>query len=283
MIPHGPHSRRFGRRRSPLPFLFSATRSLVFLVTIGCVTAACAGDKGRIPVAPGEADKFLYDRGIAQLNDRKWLSAREYLQQLVDNYPQSPHRADAKLGIGDSYLVENTTESLITAISEFREFLTYFPTHLRADYAQFKIGLAHYLQMRGPERDQTETKEAVKEFELFVERYPNSALMNEVKAKLRESRDRLSESEYRVGLYYYRARWYPGAIDRFKALLKVDPEFTNRDAVYFYLAESLVKSDKKAEALPYYERLVKEFQSSEFLEQAQRRLDEFKALASPAI
>ena len=35
---------------------------------------------------------------------------------------------------------------------------------------------------------------------------------------------------------------YPGAIDRFKSVLKEDPEFTNRDSVYFYLADALVKT-----------------------------------------
>ncbi len=39
----------------------------------------------------------------ASLNDRKWLTSREYFRQLVDVYPQSPYRADAKLGIGDTY------------------------------------------------------------------------------------------------------------------------------------------------------------------------------------
>ena len=69
--------------------------------------------------------------------------------------------------------------------------------------------------------------------------------MPEVKARLRDARDRLSEADYQVGYFYYRQRWYPGAVDRFKALLKQDPEFTNRDAVYFYLGESLVKGEPR--------------------------------------
>ena len=31
------------------------------------------------------------------------------------------------------------------------------------------------------------------------------------KGALEEARDRLSMSEYRVGYFYYRQRWYPGA------------------------------------------------------------------------
>ncbi|HEY3044337.1 MAG TPA: outer membrane protein assembly factor BamD, partial [Vicinamibacterales bacterium] len=146
----------------------------------------------------------------------------------------------------------------------------------RADYAQYKLGMVHFRQMRAPQRDQTQTRDAVKELETFVARYPNSTLMAEGKARLREARDRLSQSDYEVGYFYYRQRWYPGAEDRFRALLKQDPEFTNRDAVYFYLAEALVKRNRKAEALPYYEKLIDEFQQSEYLADANKRIAELK-------
>jgi outer membrane protein assembly factor BamD (BamD/ComL family) len=59
-------------------------------------------------------------------------------------------------------------------------------------------------------------------------------------------------------------------------LLSRDAQFTFRDGVYFHLAESLVRMNQNAEALPYYERLVKEFEKSEYLEQAQKRITELK-------
>jgi len=130
--------------------------------------------------------------------------------------------------------------------------------------------------MKAPERDQTETIAAVREFEVFFDRYPNSMLTPEVRGKWREARSRLSQASYKVGLYYYRARWYPGAIARFKEVLKDDPGYPGRDAVYYYLAESLLKTDK-AEAAPYYDRLVKEFDRSEYLEDARKRLETLAA------
>lgn len=250
-----------------------AWASALALVTL----AGCASRQARPPAGTAEPDKFLFERGTEELENRKWLVSREYFREIVDNYPQSSYRADAKLGIGDSYLGERTTEAKVMAINEFREFLNFYPTHPRADYAQYKLGLAHYEQMRAPQRDQTETREAVAEFEAFVERYPNSPLLPEVQVKLREAKDRLGESDYRVGLFYYRAKWYPGAIDRFKTLLNRDPEYTFRDAVYYHLAESLLKMNNHAEALPYFERLVTEFIRSEYLEPAKTRIAELKS------
>jgi outer membrane protein assembly factor BamD len=257
-------------------------RSLVWLlaaVTLVGAAACASHPRNMVPPGTSEPDKFLFDKGTDSLNNKKWLTAREFFKQVTETYTASPYRPDAKLGIGDTYLGEGTQEALVLAINEFREFLSFYPTHKRADYAQYKLALAHVRQMRAPQRDQTETREAIHEFDTFVTRYPNSSLMPEVKTKMREAKDRLSESDYLVGYFYFRQRWYPGAIDRLKGVLKQDPEYTARDAVYFYLAESLIKVKLEAEALPYYEKLIQEFEKSQYLQETHKRVAELKALA----
>jgi outer membrane protein assembly factor BamD len=256
-------------------------RSRLFLCLLAATAlasaAGCAPKKSVVPTGLLEADKYLFERGNELIAKKKWTQSREYYRQLVENYPQSTYRPDAKLGVGDTYLGESSPESLVLAQNEFKEFLTFYPTNPRADYAQYKLGMSHFHQMLGSDRDQTQTRETVAELSLFVERYPQSALMGEVKGKLREARDRLSEADYRVGYFYFRSRWYPGAIDRFREQLKTDPEFTRRDGTYFYLAESLMKVNRKAEALPYYDRIVKEFERSDYLVRAKAAIERIKA------
>ena len=87
----------------------------------------------------------------------------------------------------------------------------------------------------------------------WCEKYPNSPLKPEAEKHLREARDRLSDAEYRVAYFYVKTQKFPpAAIDRFKSLLKDDPEYSRRDAVYFYLAQSLMKVNRGAEALPIW-------------------------------
>jgi len=253
-------------------------RTLVVALTAVMALAACgAKNKNAIPSDAAQPDRFLFDRGTEAAGKEKWVDAREYFRQVVDNYPGSPLRADAKLGVADSYLNEGGTENLILGANEYREFLTFYPTHAKADYAQFKLAMTHHKQMRAAARDQTETRDALKEFDTFFDRYPNSPLMPEVRQRWRESRDRLSESAYLIGLHYYRSKWYPGAVNRFREVLKDDPGYTHRDDVYYYLAESLLKGRQKDEALAYYDRVVTEFEVSDHLEDAKKRLEELKS------
>jgi outer membrane assembly lipoprotein YfiO len=255
--------------------LSSTIHLWVTLALVGI--AACGGAPKRPPTGTLEPDKFLWEHGTKALNDKRWYASREYFRQLVDSFPQSPYRADAKLGIADTYLGERTPESYVLAVAEYREFLSFYPTHERAHYAQFKLGMTHFYQMKGPERDQTETKEAITELTTYMQRYADKPLAEEARQRLREAKDRLSMSEYRVGVFYYRSqKWYPGALDRLLTLLKSDPEFTHRDGVYYYLAQIYLKAGRPAEALPYLDRIVKEFEKSEFLEDAQKQIEQIK-------
>ena len=50
--------------------------------------------------------------------------------------------------------------------------------------------------------------------------------------------------------------------------------------MYFFLGESLMKVGRAAEALPYFERLVAEFEQSEHLQEARARIAQLKTTAA---
>lgn len=266
-----------GSRVRGLTLLRSRWLTMIVALAAALTLTACgAKNKNAVPSDSSQPDRFLFDRGNEAMMKERWTDAREYYRQVVDNYPGSQLRADAKLGIADSYVKEGGTANLILGANEFREFLTFYPTHPRADYAQFQLAMTHHKQMRAASRDQTETKDALKEFDTFFDRYPNSSLTPEVRMRWREARDRLSESAYLIGLHYFRSKWYVGAVSRFQEVLKDDPGYSHRDDVYFYLGESFLKGKRSEEALVYFDRLVMEFQVSEHLEDAKKRVAELK-------
>ena len=265
--------------RTPLlSFEFRRTAGAIALVLALAGLGGC-GSKQTPALGQADADVFLFQRGTEMLAKKNWLTAREYFRRLVDSYPQSRYRADAKLGMGDSYLGEGRIESYILGANEFREFLQFFPTSPRADYAVYRLGYAQFKQMLKPQRDQTATHEAIRELKRFLDSFPDSKYRPEVEQLYRQARDRLSESEYNVGLLYYRIRNPIGALGRFTELLQSDPEYSKRDAVYYYLAETYVKLGSVPEAVPIFDRLLKEFPKSDYRKKAEKRLAELKKAA----
>ncbi len=246
------------------------------------LVAGCGRNDGLIPSDVTDPDRYLFDRGQEALDEHHWLDAREYFGQIIDNYPTSTRRPAAKLGVADSFFGEGSTESLILAANEYNEFLRFYPTHQRADYAQYRLAMTYFEQMRAPERDQSNTIDALRELEAFRANYPRSELLPEVEMKWREARSLLSESIFLVGRHNLRRRAYRGAWSRFEEILEDDPGYPQRDLVYFYLAETWDKSDTNnrevernntMQAVSYLERLLAEFPESEKHEEAAERLE----------
>ena len=277
-------------------YLFTSLKSQEFLrirLDVNLVVASllvltfsgCGPPVVEITPATADADRLLFDRAETAMTEENWSRAREYFVQIRDNYPQSLLRADARLGVIDTNINEGTMGSYLAALSELQEFLRLYPSHPLSAQAQHRVGVVYFRQMRGPSRDQTETRQAIQEFERFIELSVSNSdfatgvteeLLSEVRTNLREARDRLSEASFIVGRFYYRNEYFPGAIDRFWEILDDDPGYTRRDQVYFYLAGALASVNNVEEALPMFERLIDEYPETEFLEEATEQIEQLK-------
>jgi outer membrane protein assembly factor BamD len=208
--------------------------------------------------------------GREALEAEKWQDARGYFQQLLDAYPRSPLAGDARLGIADTYFNQKGSGNLVLAIAEYRDFLTFFPNHPRADYAQYQIAYGHYRQIHSPDRDQDPTTLAIEEFEKLIALYRNSRYAAEGKKLLDECYETLAESEFRVGLFYLQIRKHcRAAIARFNDVVDKYPTFSRRDELHFRLGSAYQLCNQPDEAKPHFQQVVDGFPDSQFREQAQ--------------
>src|SRR5262245_45667135 len=98
------------------------SRLLAMGLIVGSLLAAtgCAktGTGRVVPVGTAQPDQYLFEQGMQALAKEKWLTAREYFKQLNETYIQSPLRPDAKIAVGDTYVGEGGSASLVLAINE---------------------------------------------------------------------------------------------------------------------------------------------------------------------
>ena len=131
--------------------LFDDRRSAAPLALLVLAGRAAPASRRSVPDRHAGAGQVPVRRGNERAQRARSGSRRASIfRQLVDTYPQSPYRADAKLGVGDTYLGEGIDRVVRARANEFREFLTFYPTHPRADYAQYKLAMAHFYQMPRP-------------------------------------------------------------------------------------------------------------------------------------
>ena len=128
---------------------------------------------------------------------------------------QSPYRFDAKLGLGDTYLRQGGMTAVVQAVNEYDEFLRFYPTNPRADYAQLQMGPRTTSRCSAPTVTRRTPALPSKRSRL-LRTVPDSDLTEVAQARYRLARDRLSEAEVLVGRFYFDQRWYPGAVQRLR-------------------------------------------------------------------
>lgn len=261
------------------------TRSglLLFLLIGGLSLTFGCGNKTTVSLPPGTAgDERLMALGRQALEDESWETARGYFQQLLDAFPRSQLAGDARLGIADTYFNQRGSGSVILAIAEYRDFLTFFPNHPRADYAQYQIAYGHYRQIHSPDRDQDPTDLAIEEFEKLDNLYRNSRYAEEGRKLLQECYEIKAESEFRVGVFYLDIRKHcRAATARFEKVLLDFPTYSRLDEVHFRLGTAYRMCGQLTEAKPHFQRVVDNFPDSEFREEAQSILANFELANGP--
>ena len=252
---------------------------LIGLATLALASSIACSSKNNAQIAASvQGDERLMAMGRQALEDKNWNQARGYLQQLLDSYPRSQLAGDARLGIADSYFNQSGSSNLILSIAEYRDFLTFFPNHPRADYAQYQIGYGHYRQIHSPDRDQEPTELAVEEFEKLVELYRNSQYAEEGRELLAECYETLAESEFRIGLFYLQIRKHCRAsIPRFQRVLADYPTFSKLDEVHFRIGSAYQLCRQPDEAAPHFRAIIDSFPESPFREEAQTILPTLQA------
>jgi outer membrane protein assembly factor BamD len=185
--------------------------------------------------ASAEPDKVLYDRAQADLKAGRYTEGRLALQTLINTYPDSEYLAKAKLAVADSYYKEGGTSSTTQSISEYKDFITFFPFLPEAAYAQMQVAMAHYRMMEKADRDSTQAQAAEDEFQAFLLKYPDSPLLPKAEQYLREVQEVLGDGEFRIARYYYLKTDYRAAAARLVEVTDRYPLYSQTDEALWML------------------------------------------------
>ncbi|MBR1387131.1 MAG: outer membrane protein assembly factor BamD [Alloprevotella sp.] len=96
------------------------------------------------------------------------------------------------------------------ASAYFKKYYEAYPNGLFAEEAQFNAAVALYLATPEPKLDQSETMDAIRMFQEFLDSYPTSSLRESAQSKIFELQDKLVEKQYLTAKLYYDLGSYIG-------------------------------------------------------------------------
>ncbi len=253
------------------------TLAVGFLPGCAAVNRLHHPDPGLV-FAPGDQpDKVLYQKAIHEVAHSRYEVGRLTLQTLINTYPDSEFLSKAKLAIADSYYAEGGVSGFTQAESEYKDFITFFPTAPEAPEAQYRVGMSHFRLLAKADRDQTEALNAEAEFKDFLLKYPDSPLVSRVKRRLRQTQEVLAEGDFFTANFYYQHNAFLASRSRFAEIIDKYPDYSGGDQALFYLGQSLEHLRKGHDSIIYYSHVVTDFPLRPMDPQAKERLIALKA------
>ena len=229
-------------------------------------------------VSPGR-DRELFIVATREVRKNKYDVGRLLFQTIITTYPDSPYLPMAKLAVADSFYLEGGSSSLIQAAAAYQDWLTFFPTHPLADRVMLKIAECEMRQIGLPDREITHAKRAEQRLRALLQQHPNTALRKEVEIRLQEAQDNLGLHNLWVANYYYdlavkqKKGGLKGAQSRYRENLEKFPNFSYNDENLYKLAITYQIEEETDEAAKYFQRIVRDYPNSDYVEKAKEQLE----------
>ena len=161
----------------------------------------------------------------------------EVLKEIQLRYTFSNYAILAELRTADAYFKK---EDYRQAIIEYTNFIERHPGNIELEHATYQLANSHYKLRKGKDREPSQPTLAIKWFTVFIEKFPNSQLIETANRKIVKCKNILAEREIYIGNYYKKKRNYKAAIERYKNVVNKYP-----DTKYFNEANKLIEETQK--------------------------------------
>ncbi len=162
----------------------------------------------------GEDERFQY--AMKLFNNEDYLEAVDEFQAIILQFPGSQFVDDAHYFLAMCRF--NRDEYLLAAF-EFSRLIKNIPASEYVPDAQFKLAESYYKLSPPSSLDQRYSKNAIAEFQAFIEFFPINEKVTEAELKIFELNEKLAKKEYEAALIYERMDYSIGAIFYFDSVI----------------------------------------------------------------
>jgi len=210
-----------------------------------------------------------YSLGQQAFATHDYKGASIYFQKLIDQYPFSPYAEDAELKIG---LSEYQQKHYAEAISSLGDFEKMHPTSKEIELASYYLAMAHYDQIGRPDQDQSNTEQALQQFEIIERRYPETGFAALAHQQISVCREMLARHQLLIGDFYYKRANFRAAESRLAELMQKWPDTPVGDEALYQLGTTLEKEGKKYSAAQAFTAVVLHYPGTMYASKAKYEL-----------
>jgi outer membrane protein assembly factor BamD len=213
-----------------------------------------------------EYAKSLFDRG-------KYLDAITEFTVITLKFSGSPVIDDAQFFLAESHFMN---EEYLIAGSEYQKVINDYPESPYVQECFYKIGLSFYRLSQRPELDQEYTLKALRQFQIFIEAYPDSELRSEADQRLFELRSKMAKKQLLGGNVYRKMGIYDSAIIYYNILLEKYYDTPAAEKAMYWKAMCLFKLKEYQDALTQFTVFVEKYPDSKYRDNAKSKISDIQ-------
>lgn len=213
----------------------------------------------------------VFEKGKALLARHKYEDGRKYLNFVFESYPNDPLGRQSLLLVADSFFSRGGPAAYVEARYRYRDYLTRYPAAPNRDFALYRYAVCYDKEHLAPDRDPTNTREALTQYQKLLEESPGSAYAAEVRSRMNALTDELADHEFGVGYFYFRKGDPGAALGRFLEAEARFPKYASRDRLLYYTAQACERLGRNDDAQRFLGKLEAEFPKSQWAVRSRRQ------------
>lgn len=251
--------------------MFKKPIFFLFLISSVALTS-CSKYQKLLKSADNEAK---YEAAIDYYEKGDYYRALQLFDPLITVYRGTKKAENLYYYYANCYYKQ---QDYILASYYFKRFVKNFPNSDRAEECVYLSAYCTYLDSPKYNLDQTNTYEAIKELQLFINMYPDSKLIDDCNELMDKLRNKLETKAFEIAKLYYKMGDYKASIFSFENIIKDFPDTQYKEEILFYIVRSYYKyainsiKSKKKERYSFtvesYKNFLTIFPESDFMREA---------------
>jgi len=255
-----------------LSFLRVAQNVLVVAFVFFLIWNLGCGNKVRTD-SLGPDEYFEYAK--KEFDNGKYLKAITDFTVIVLKFSGDPVVDDAQYYLAESHFKQ---EEFLIAASEYQKLINDYPESDYVPLAQFKKGMAYYKLSSRAELDQEYTTKAIKEFQSFLEEYPDHELEKDAESFIKELRVKLSRKKMIAATTYRKMGIHDSAVIYYDIILEDYYDTPQAVNALFWKAECLYRLKKYSESRVSFSAFIEKYPKNGHVPKAKERVEEITGI-----
>ena len=244
----------------------------LYITLINITILSCSNNNKELSNnAIEQSPRELYQIAMINLDQKNYEEASLIFKKIIYKYPLSNEGVQSEIMLGFiDYLALNYDD----AIYKFNRIIKIYPSHKNIDYAYYMRAISYFEQISGENFDGKSNKEAKKNFQELLNRFPESEYAKEGRQKLIFINENIAAKDMEVAIFYLKQNQYLAALGRYNKVIEEYPKSKFIPEALYRLVEIYTILGMKEEAEKAASVIVYNYPKSKWYEDSYNLINE---------